>query len=186
MYFTYNVYLIQTIIIMKNLIYNFKHNIWKELKDSFILCIDIGEFNDDFFYGEDIPRVFYDNKIVLPDKIVKKAINSDKSSEIYRFIINCFVLCIGLKLSLIQKNCEILADTYCALSFGSLDRNNTQFEQLYFIKLVENTLSGKDFILCTKENKRIIIQKIYLKIIEWQKNKKLFDLEINSLKKNIY
>ena len=186
MYFTYNVYLIQTIIIMKNLIYNFKHEIWKELKDSFILCIDIGEFNDDFFYGEDIPRVFYDNKIVLPDKIVKKAINSDKSSEIYRFLINCFVLCIGLKLSLIQKNCEILADAYCTLSFGSLDRNNTQFEQLYFIKLVENTLSGKDFILCTKENKRIIIQKIYLKIIEWQKNKKLFDLEINSLKKNIY
>ena len=73
---------------MKNLIYNFKYNIWKELKDNFILCIDIGEFNDDFFYDEDIPRVFYDNKIVLPDKIVKKAIKSDKSSEIYRFIIN--------------------------------------------------------------------------------------------------
>ena len=95
-------------------------------------------------------------------------------------------MCIGLKLSLIQKNCEILADTYCALSFGSLDRNNTQFEQLYFIKLVENTLSDKDFIFCTKENKRIIIQKIYFKIIEWQKNKKLYDSEISFLKKNIY
>ncbi|GIR29341.1 hypothetical protein CM15mP43_09650 [bacterium] len=43
---------------MKNLIYDLKHSIWKELRDNFLLCIDIGEFNDDLFYGEDIPRVF--------------------------------------------------------------------------------------------------------------------------------
>ena len=54
---------------MKNLIYDFKYSIWKELRDNFLLCIDIGEFNDDLFYGEDIPRVFYDNKVVLPNKI---------------------------------------------------------------------------------------------------------------------
>ena len=76
---------------MKNLIYDFKYSIWKELRDNFLLCIDIGEFNDDLFYGEDIPRVFYDNKVVLPNKIAKKAMNSDKSGEIYRFVVNCFV-----------------------------------------------------------------------------------------------
>ena len=95
MYFTYNVYLIQTIIIMKNLIYNFKHSIWKELKDSFILCIDIGEFNDNFFYSEDIPRVFYDNKIVLPDKIVKKAIIEINEVEFFGFLLNVLVWCFG-------------------------------------------------------------------------------------------
>ena len=58
---------------MKNLIYDFKYSIWKELRDNFLLCIDIGEFNDDLFYGEDIPRVFYDNKVVLPNKIAKKS-----------------------------------------------------------------------------------------------------------------
>ena len=58
---------------MKNLIYDLKHSIWEELRDNFLLCIDIGKFNDDLFYGEDIPRVFYDNKVVLPNKIVKKA-----------------------------------------------------------------------------------------------------------------
>lgn len=171
---------------MKNLIYDLKHSIWEELRDNFLLCIDIGEFNDDLFYGEDIPRVFYDNKVVLPNKIAKKAINSDKSGEIYRFVVNCFVLCIGLKLSLVQKSCEILADTYCALSFGSLDRNNTQFEQLYFIKLVEDDLPDKDFGLFTKEEKKVIIKKIYLKIIEWQKNKELYISEINFLKEKIY
>ena len=33
---------------------------------------------------------FYDNKVVLPNKIAKKAMNSDKSGEIYRFVVNCF------------------------------------------------------------------------------------------------
>ena len=54
---------------MKNLIYDLKHSIWEELRDNFLLCIDIGKFNDDLFYGEDIPRVFYDNKVETNDEV---------------------------------------------------------------------------------------------------------------------
>ena len=76
MYFTYNVFLIQTIMNMEYLIENLKKDIWEKLRNEFVLCNDIGNYDDNLFYKKDIPRVFYEKKVVLPEEIFFKAIKN--------------------------------------------------------------------------------------------------------------
>ena len=49
MYFTYNVFLIQTIMNMEYLIENLKKDIWEKLRNEFVLCNDIGNYDDTIY-----------------------------------------------------------------------------------------------------------------------------------------
>ena len=61
---------------------------------------------------------------------------------------SCFILSIGLKISLNERFSEILADSYCFLEFESIDKNSTQYEQI-FLKI------------CLKQNLENLISKTW-------------------------
>ena len=185
MYFTYNVFLIQTIMNMEYLIENLKKDIWEKLRNEFVLCNDIGNYDDNLFYKKDIPRVFYEKKVVLPEEIFFKAIKNLNNMEIKRFIMTCFILSIGLKISLNERFSEILADSYCFLEFESIDKNSTQYEQIFFkdmFKAEFRKFNFKNLGLALKQN---MIKRIYLQILDWQKDNKKYAVDINSLRSRL-
>ena len=51
---------------------NLKIQFWSKIRDYFKKIHDIGEFNDNLFNYDDIPRVFYKNRVVLPKNILIK------------------------------------------------------------------------------------------------------------------
>ena len=86
---------------MNNNIETLKRRIWDELAIIFDNKVKIAKFSNEFFLNKDIPRVFYEDKVVLPDVIITKYLTENvKNIEIERFIYNSILSDIGLNLKL--------------------------------------------------------------------------------------
>ena len=54
---------------MENKLKTTKKSTWDEIRESLILCGNIGEFEEDMIHNEDIPRLIYKGKAVLGDNL---------------------------------------------------------------------------------------------------------------------
>ena len=84
---------------MDNEIESLKKSIWKEISNVLNPRFDIGEFSNEFLHNEDIPRIIYNNKSVIPDSIFKKIIQTpNKDSEIYSIALESLALAAFLRI----------------------------------------------------------------------------------------
>ena len=89
---------------MENEIESLKKSIWKEISNVLNPRFDIGEFSNEFLHNEDIPRIIYNNKSVIPDSIFKKIIQTpNKDSEIYSIALESLALAAFLRINSNEK-----------------------------------------------------------------------------------
>ena len=160
---------------------NLKIQFWSKIRDYFKKIYDIGEFNDNLFNYNDIPRIFYKNRVVLPKNILIKYLNNNNLLEIERFILNSFILSLNSYLKFDEKNIKILADSICCIEFGSIEGIKTQLEQAFFYKIYTDMILNKSFKDVGLEEKQNLIKNIYKKINEWNRDKNLYRRDIDNL-----
>ena len=171
---------------MENEIESLKKSIWKEISNVLNPRFDIGEFSNEFLHNEDIPRIIYNNKSVIPDSIFKKIIQTpNKDSEIYSIALESLALAAFLRINSNEKYSIIFAKCYCALYFTRSESSSSQFEQIFFsTKFIE--LFGSSYKWNTDDIRlKEFVQSMFYKISKWSEDIDSHKNDIESFKKTL-
>lgn len=165
---------------MDNNIENLKKRVWDELSIIFDNRVKIAKFSNEFFINKDIPRVFYENKVVLPDIIIVKYLSENlKNIEIERFIYNSILSSIGLHLKLGEIFSKKLSDSFCCIKYKSSESISNQLEEAYFFHKFTNEFSINENLNLKNEKIRDFVYQMFSKISHWSKNKSTHRTELD-------
>jgi len=172
---------------MENKLTTTKRNIWNEVRESLILCGDVGEFKNSIIHNEDIPRLIYKGRAVLSDNLFKKFnLSNNVESDLFSVIYQGMVIAASLKLELNENYSVIFADCYCSIKFQRSENKSTQYEQVYFSKKFISMFSLNNKWDVKEKNLKIFIKDMYKTICNWQNNPFLHKEEIDSFKEELH
>ena len=170
---------------MDNNIEALKKRIWDELSIIFDNKVKIVEFNNEFFLNKDIPRVFYENKVVLPDAIIVKFLSQNlKNIEIERLIYNSILSSMGLHLNLGEIFSKKLSDSFCCIKYKSSESISNQLEEAYFFHNFINKFSIDEDLNLKNEKIRDFVYQMFSKISHWSKDKSAHKIELDEFLSN--
>jgi hypothetical protein len=153
--------------------------LWGEIRNSLLLCGDIGEFSPEDFEFSDIPRITWNDKPVLPVSLLERL--NDLGVEVNEVFWNVYeALAIGAakRLGFEGKMAIVFADSLTCVRTGMVGGHRTEAEQC---------ISQEMFLREAPRDSEwdpnsIQIQKqsllIYNKIKKWQGNPILYEEEI--------
>lgn len=171
---------------MDNNIETLKRRIWDELAIIFDNKVKIVKFSNKFFLNKDIPRVFYEDKVVLPDLIITKYLTENvKNIEIERFIYNSILSAIGLNLKLGEIFSKKLSDSFCCIKYKSSESISNQLEEAYFFNKFNNEFSINEDLNLKNEKVREFVYQMFYKISYWSKDESAHKAEINEFLSNV-
>ena len=163
-----------------------QHLIWDDIKESFNDCGDIGFFDSSAICTDDIPRIIYKGKVVIPYSVLNK-INKirNKNSELYQFSIETLVIVAGLKLNLNEKFSIILGKCYSCIYGKRSTNDSSQFEQLFFSsKFIDEF--GVEYQWDVKDkNLKKFIKTMFKTIMEWNRNTEKYQKDLAAFKKSL-
>ena len=172
---------------MENKLKTTKKSTWDEIRESLILCGNIGEFEEDMIHNEDIPRLIYKGKAVLGDNLFRKFnLSNNVESDLFSAICQGMVIAASLRLGLNERYSIIFADCYCSIRFQRSENKSTQYEQVYFSKKFISMFSLNNKWNVRGKNLQIFIHDMYKTICNWQNNSSSHKKEINSFKEELY
>ena len=170
---------------MGNNIEALKKRIWDELSIIFDNKVKIVEFSNEFFLNKDIPRVFYENKVVLPDAIIVKYLSQNlKNIEIERLIYNSILSSMGLRLNLGEIFSKKLSDSFCCIKYKSSESISNQLEEAYFFHNFINKFSIDEDLNLKNEKIRDFVYQMFSKISHWSKDKSVHKTELDEFLSN--
>jgi len=170
---------------MDNNIEALKKRIWDELSIIFDDKVKIVEFSNEFFLNKDIPRVFYENKVVLPDAIIVKYLSQNlKNIEIERLIYNSILSSMGLQLNLGEIFSKKLSDSFCCIKYKSSESISNQLEEAYFFHNFINKFSIDEDLNLKNEKIRDFVYQMFSKISHWSKDKSAHKTELGEFLSN--
>ena len=162
-----------------------KKTIWDELSIIFDNRVEIVEFSNEFFLNKDIPRVFYENKVVLPDAIIVKYISQNpKNIETERLIYNSILSSMGLRLNLGEIFSKKLSDSFCCIKYKSSESISNQLEEAYFFYNFINEFSIDEDLNLKNEKIRDFVYQMFSKISHWSKDKSAHKIELGEFLAN--
>ena len=171
---------------MKKILWDTKKNIWNEIRESLILCGNIGEFKDNIIHNEDIPRLIYKGKAVLSDNLFKKFnLPNSNGDDLFPTICQGMVVAASLKLGLNEQYSIIFADCYCGIKFKRSENKSTQYEQIYFSKKFISMFSLNNKWNVEEKDLQIFIKEMYKTVYEWQNDSLFHKEEIDSFKEEL-
>ena len=171
---------------MDNNIEALKKRIWDELSIIFDNKVKIVEFSNEFFLNKDIPRVFYENKVVLPDAIIVKYLSQNlKNIEIERLIYNSILSSMGLHLNLGEIFSKKLSDSFCCIKYKSSESISNQLEEAYFFHNFINKFSIDEDLNLKNEKIRDFVYQMFSKISHWSKDKSAHKKELGEFLSNV-
>jgi len=160
--------------------------IWDELSIIFDNKVKIVEFSNEFFLNKDIPRVFYENKVVLPDAIIVKFLSQNlKNIEIERLIYNSILSSMGLRLNLGEIFSKKLSDSFCCIKYKSSESISNQLEEAYFFHNFINKFSIDEDLNLKNEKIRDFVYQMFSKISHWSKDKSAHKIELSEFLSNV-
>ena len=153
--------------------------LWGEIRNSLLLCGDIGKFTPKDFEYSDIPRVVWNDKPVLPTLLLERL--EDLNFEVNEVFWNVYeALAIGAakRLGFEGKMAIVFADSLTCVRTHMVGGHRTEAEQCISqeIFLKEVPLDSEwdpDSIQIQRQNLLI-----YNKIKEWQFDPVLYEEEI--------
>jgi len=105
-------------------------SLWDEIRQSLELCGDIGEFSPSDFALEDLPRVVWQGKPVLPFPVLRRLTELDgQINEIFWNVYEALGICAGSKLGLDEKLSIAFADSLAIIRTGMAGGHHTEAEQ---------------------------------------------------------
>jgi hypothetical protein len=153
--------------------------LWGEIRNSLLLCGDIGGFSPEDFEFSDIPRVTWNNKPVLPVSLLERL--KDLGVEVNEVFWNVYeALAIGAakRLGFQGKMAIVFADSLTCVRTGMVGGHRTEPEQCISQEMFLREVPGDS----EWDPNSIQIQKqclvIYNKIKKWQGNPILYEEEI--------
>ncbi|MCH8029043.1 MAG: hypothetical protein IH874_03830 [Candidatus Dadabacteria bacterium] len=103
---------------------------WNEIREVLTLCGDIGQFRAEDFVTEDMPRVVWDGKPVLPISLLTRLIELGGGiSEVFWNAYEALCIAAANRLGLENKLSVAFADSLTCLRTGWVGGNGTEAEQ---------------------------------------------------------
>ena len=154
--------------------------LWGEIRNSLLLCADIGEFSPVNFEYSDIPRVTWNDKPVLPLSLLERLRDLDvEVNEVFWNVYEALAIGAARRLGFEGKMAIVFADSLTCVRTHMLGGHRTQAEQCISqeIFLSEVPLeSDWDPNSSDVQRQHLLI---YNKIKEWQLDPALYQKEIS-------
>jgi hypothetical protein len=153
--------------------------LWGEIRNSLLLCGDIGEFSPKDFEYSDIPRVTFNNKPVLPLSLLARLEDLDvEVNEVFWNVYEALAIGAAKRLGFEGKMAIVFADSLTCVRTHMVGGHRTEAEQCISqeIFLREVPLDSEwdpNSIQIRKQNLLI-----YNKIKKWQLDPILYEEEI--------
>jgi hypothetical protein len=154
--------------------------LWGEIRNSLLLCGDIGEFSPKDFEYSDIPRVTWKDKPVLPLSLLERLRDLDvEVNEVFWNVHEALAIGAARRLGFEGKMAIVFADSLTCVRTHMVGGHRTQAEQCISqeIFLREVPLeSDWDPNSIDVQRQNLLI---YKKIKEWQFDPALYQKEIS-------
>lgn len=153
--------------------------LWGEIRNSLLLCGDVGEFSPKDFEYSDIPRVTWNNKPVLPISLLERLEDLDvEVNEVFWNVYEALAIGAAKRLGFEGKMAMVFADSLTCVRTGMVGGHRTEAEQCISQEMfLSGAPPGSEW-----DPNSIQIQKqsllIYNKIKEWQFAPILYEEEI--------
>lgn len=149
------------------------NTIWEEIQAALCICGDIGEFSSGDFVTEDIPRVMWHDKPVLPELVLKRTVElGAEINEVYWNVFEALAIAAAQKLGFQRRLSIAFADALACIRTGVVSGHKTQPEQCIAQDIYLKKFNyGADWTPNSKDTQGQIF-KIFLKFKEWEADPK--------------
>ena len=153
--------------------------LWGEIRDSLLMCGDIGDFSAKDFEYSDIPRVTWNDKPVLPLSLLERLRDLDvEVNEVFWNVYEALAIGAARRLGFEGKMAIVFADSLTCVRTHMVGGHRTQAEQCISqeIFLREVPLESDWDPNSVQVQRQNLL--IFKKIREWQHDPALYQREI--------
>lgn len=147
----------------------FATRVWEEIRASLVLCGDIGDFHPDYFELEDMPRVMWKERPVLPLSIIRREMELGGAiNEVYWNVYEAISIAAALRLGFTGDLAVAFGDALTCLRTGIVAGHGTLAEQciaqdIFMTRVEYGTPWDTDY-----EPIRSQLREIYLRFKAWE------------------
>lgn len=154
--------------------------LWGEIRNSLLLCGDIGEFSSEDFECSDIPRVLWKDKPVLPFSLLERLGELGvEVNEVFWNVYESLAISAARRLGFQGKMAIVFADSLTCVRTGMLGGHRTEAEQCISQEIFLNQVQvGSEWDPTAPEIQKQLLL-IYERIKRWQFAPDVYEKEIS-------
>lgn len=143
--------------------------LWNEIRESLSLCGEIGDFCPDDFVLEDIPRLTFQGKPVLPLTVLRRLLELEvQINEVFWNVYEALSISAAQKLGFRDELAIAFADALSCLRTGMAGGHHTQAEQCIaqdiFLKAIPYRTEWNSGSIALQKQLKLVFEKFK----EWE------------------